>query len=80
MYGIMLCGVLQGSVMGLMKFCLYLLPLGAILKHYYIGYHIYANNTQLYVSFKCKDLLVYLTNLSICISDIRVWMIKKIYF
>ena len=60
-----------------MKFCLYLLPLGAILRHHNIGYQIYANDTQLYISFKCKDPLESLTKLNRCISDIRVWMIKN---
>ena len=59
-----------------MKFCLYLLALGAILRHHNIGYHIYADDTQLYISFKCKDPLESLTKLNMCISDIRVWMIK----
>ena len=72
----LLCGVPQGSVRGPMKFCLYLLPLGAILRHHNIGYHIYADDTQLYISFKCKDPLESLTKLNMCISDIRVWMIK----
>ena len=66
----LLCGVPQGSVLGPMKFCLYLLPLGAILRHHNIGYHIY-------ISFKCKDPLESLTKLNMCISDIRVWMIKN---
>ena len=73
----LLCGVPQGSVLGPMKFCLYLLPLGAILRHHNIGYHIYADDTQLYISFKCKDPLESLTRLNMCISDIRVWMIKN---
>ena len=73
----LLCGVPQGSVLGPMKFCLYVLPLGAILGHHNIGYYIYADDTQLYISFKCKDTLESLTKLNMCISDIRVWMIKN---
>ena len=73
----LLCGVPQGSVLGPMNFCLYLLPLGAILRHHNIGYHIYADDMQHYISFKCKDPLESLTKLNMCISDIQVWMNKN---
>ena len=62
----------QGSVLGPLKLCLYMLPLGAILK-----YHIYVDDTQLYISFKCNNPLASLPKLNNCISDIRVWMIKN---
>ena len=73
----LICGVPKGSVLGLMKFCLYLLHLGAILRKHGIVYHIYADDTQLYISFKSKEPLESLEKLNTCISDIRVWMIKK---
>ena len=50
---------------------------GAILKKHNIGYHIYADDTQLYISFNSKEHLTSLTKLNNCISDIRVWMIKN---
>ena len=73
----LICGVPQGSVLGPLKFCLYLLPLAAILRYHNIGYHVYADDTQLYISFKNKDPSGPLARLNSCISDIRVWMIKN---
>ena len=70
-------GVPHGSVLRPMKLCLYLLTLDAILRHHNTDYHIYADETQLYISFICKDTLESLTKLNMCISDIRVWMIKN---
>ena len=69
------CGVPQGSVLGPLKFCLYMLLLSAILRFHNIGYHVYADDTQIYVSFKCEDPLQALGKINLCISDIKRWMI-----
>ena len=51
--------------------CLYMLPLSAILRFHKIGYHVYADDTQIYVSFKCDDPSQALDKINVCISDIR---------
>ena len=72
-----ICGVPQGSVFGPLQFCLYLLPLSAILRYHNIGYYVYADDTQLYVSFKYKQPLEAISKLNSCLADIRRWMITN---
>ena len=42
-----------------------------------IGYHVYADDTQLYISFKCKQPLDAISKVNSCLSDIRRWMITN---
>ena len=44
----------QGSILGPMKLCLYLLPLSAILRQHNIGYPIHADGTQLGICFNLR--------------------------
>ena len=73
----LLFGVPQGAVMGANKFCTYILPIGAIIRHYGINFHIYADDTQLYITFNFENLNPSLIKLQSCISDIRTWMITN---
>ena len=45
--------------------------MSAILKYHKIGYQGYADDTQLYISFKCKQQFEALSKVNSCFSDIR---------
>ncbi|KAF7645525.1 hypothetical protein LDENG_00202580 [Lucifuga dentata] len=66
----MSCGVPQGSVLGPVLFNLYMLPLGHMLRPSLVSYHCYADDTQLYMSFK-PDSFANLDTLHCCLLAIN---------
>lgn len=71
------CGVPQGSCLGPILFVIYTSKLFDIVRHHLPNVHTYADDTQVYISFKpnTSDQKSALHALEACVADIRKWML-----
>ena len=70
-------GVPQGSVLGPILFTCYTRPIADIIRSHNIPFHFYADDTQLYISFRPRDDVSraeVVARVESCVADIRAWM------
>ena len=73
------CGVPQGSCLGPLLFVMYTSTLFKVIKCHLHEAHCYADDTQLYVSFKPNDANTQheaICAMEDCIKDIKNWLIE----
>ena len=69
------CVVPQGSALGPILYSMYTAPIADVIKRHGMGFHLYADDTQLHMSFNPVDALKSRSLIKRCIQDVQQWMV-----
>ena len=70
-------GFPQGSILEPFAYPIYTSPLFQIARMHGVSIHMYADDTQLYITCSIDKLDEYLAKLKDCLSDIKEWMVQN---